>query len=71
MNDYYDADLIAAMTKVITHAREDFYVFRHVDAPIPPLRYPNTIHRVSRAVPEHRLFLVDVWEYPLIRQLAA
>lgn len=56
----YDPQLLRTVTRILDGDPErDFYIFRNPACRIPPIRYPNAIHRILDAVPVDRLFVVD------------
>lgn len=66
----YDHKLVEAAAKILDeHPDTDFYVLRHPDCSLPPLRRPNAIHRVLPVVPRGRLSLLDVGVFPDPRTL--
>lgn len=66
----YDPNLIQAVSTVLAQSpEEDFFILRHPEMPIPPLRHPNAIHKVSRHVNPGRLFVFEQLEYALAQRM--
>lgn len=61
----YTHKLIETAAQILQGSPDtDFYVFRHPDCPVPPLRHVNAIHRVCDSVRVGYLLLIDRDVFP-------